>query len=1457
MRQKTWSQRIANSESSSFLDRVRWLLPAPLAMLALILAASPSFAEEEVTVPQKEPPSMHLSMLDASSLGDTYDPASGSVGFSVTDVSLPGNSSLPVEFTRTYNAGNKREFQLGTANGNEPWGLGYWSVDVPYVHGIFIDGTQSNIQITQNDGWTADKECTGDVLEFLGIGTGSSATWRVVSPDEWWQGKFLHIPGQVSEALIPGVGLYTGEQVTSTNHKITNCFTRTDGGEGIEAMGPDGTRYRFEHVVERIGPTDSVFLQSARRARFLLATLVTDKFGNTVTYNWTGSRLDSIVGSDGRRIDLAYVNDKLDTVTANGRVWRYAYTNGVLTKVIRPDDRYWEYSLSFYDQREARTRVATSNPDFAWRCEEWLPVGETSSYKQFTVKTPDGALITYGVEDIYHHSYNVDPHAEEPFPGVLTFMNLHCNMRQSLTERIVSFGLEQYHWSYTYSENVGQYVTTDPYGAAANASIIGDPSITFLHTRPGTVPSAAHVKTTTVNGPSNVIVYYVDRDVTSESEGKVLAIDYLEKQPSTTLMKRIESDYSLGSNWGSYCTFLSQYSGENDCLKKNNLLQTNNRVQQDYTRTILYDAGVTSYTYTRSGFDFYGFNEFTAEYNNFSAHSRYTRSAYSHDLSNWVFGQLTSYKVRAVSSGPYTETNRTEYRQISSPGLYANISVPDKLYRFNHLVATYPAYNTDGTLNRIESALGDRWIEYSNYNAGSPQTITTPTADGSGTQNFYRTVDDNGWITSETDFRGNVTNYNYNDVGWLETITQGNSYWLPTSVTYDRLISPESLSGTYAGMLKQVITKGYYEKSVYYDELLRPLITTEWDTRSENTRATTTVAYDADNNVTFSSYPGRDPNPKGVSMIFDAIGRLSSVIKDTDTGAKTATTQYIAGNTIQTIDYKGNIATTEYLAYGAPSYDQAETINEPESVTTSIVYNIFGNVESVTQGGITQHHVYDANQRLCKTVRPDIGNTSYAYNGNGDIEWTAQSASVSSTTTSCDYIVDVDDKITHSYDDLGRLDLLTFGDNSPSKDYVYDADGNLKQLASGTVHQEYFYDDIDNLTRETLDVDSFNSAIDYTFDDAGQLSAITYPTGHVISQAIYSTGHPSMIANITSGTDYATDVQFHPSGDVHQFTYGNGLEYVMDQNTELSPDRFEVISGSTIQVGMQYGYDNNANVDTIDDLQNSTYDLDMTYDGIDRLKTANGYWGVGTYNYDAMGNIDDYSLGAFSLDYVYDASKKLDSVTGSKPYDFSYDERGNVTQSQFAGIIYAYNLANQMTAAGSNAYLYDGHDKRVKKITPSGSQYFHYSRAGKLMYTYTQAGDHINYFYLNGKLIAKDELQPTSGTVVIIPPPSGGVAPTVTLECNPCTASAPAWTYAWISATANATVECENSCLIEWFYNGSSLFNYAGSDASHTFNKGCYGYYSSDSADVWVKATDSVSGESTDSDPVSMSLTCY
>jgi hypothetical protein len=69
--------------------------------------------------------------LTSNLFGDQVSLYNGGTEFDVTDIDLPGNSSLPVRLARRFTITDRRQ-----AVGNLG-GFGEWDIEVPYIDGVF------------------------------------------------------------------------------------------------------------------------------------------------------------------------------------------------------------------------------------------------------------------------------------------------------------------------------------------------------------------------------------------------------------------------------------------------------------------------------------------------------------------------------------------------------------------------------------------------------------------------------------------------------------------------------------------------------------------------------------------------------------------------------------------------------------------------------------------------------------------------------------------------------------------------------------------------------------------------------------------------------------------------------------------------------------------------------------------------------------------------------------------------------------------------------------------------------------------------------------------------------------------------------------------------------------------------------------------------------------------------
>ena len=199
---------------------------------------------------------------------------------------------------------------------------------------------------------------------------------------------------------------------------------------------------------------------------------------------------------------------------------------------------------------------------------------------------------------------------------------------------------------------------------------------------------------------------------------------------------------------------------------------------------------------------------------------------------------------------------------------------------------------------------------------------------------------------------------------------------------------------------------------------------------------------------------------------------------------------------------------------------------------------------------------------------------------------------------------------------------------------------------------------------------------------------------------------------------------------------GNGRRVAMEFDSRMRIDEMytsHASSGSSLN--LRYGYDATNNMDEIID---GSQVMSMTYDGLGRLSTATGPWGTGAVSYTSTGDITLYRLGSTSKSYTYSSGKLTKVTGGARPYDFSYDARGNVSDD--GDFTYAWDDASRLlTVPEANAsYKYDGNNRRVTVTEDGESRYQVHDHEGRLIGEYSvDSDDSSEYIYVGNRKIAE------------------------------------------------------------------------------------------------------------------------
>ncbi|MGS0539116.1 hypothetical protein [Xanthomonas oryzae] len=311
------------------------ILMAMLPITAAAQAVTPDFTDKFIH--QKGA----IQPLSSTPFGERIGLYLGSIEFAQTDIDIPGNNALRVSLGRRF---------VPFTGYMQDGPFADWELDVPNIHGVFAE----KYGWTVSYGGASSLRCSqyGPPLD------GEFSDGSLSKSETFWDGTQVYLPGagdqellRGSPAVVPPGDTYP---LTTADGSIIRCLTAlasgSEGsGEGFLMLRPDGTTIRFDHMVSRyVLPQESSSGGVVRLKEYkMLPTVVSDRFGNTVNYTWSGRQLVSIVASDGRRIDT--VGNPITSATAGSRTWTYQYAgqtnSSYLSAVVLPDGTSWGFSL--------------------------------------------------------------------------------------------------------------------------------------------------------------------------------------------------------------------------------------------------------------------------------------------------------------------------------------------------------------------------------------------------------------------------------------------------------------------------------------------------------------------------------------------------------------------------------------------------------------------------------------------------------------------------------------------------------------------------------------------------------------------------------------------------------------------------------------------------------------------------------------------------------------------------------------------------------------------------------------------------------------------------------------------------------------------------------------------------------------------------------------------------------
>jgi RHS repeat-associated protein len=435
------------------------------------------------------------------------------------------------------------------------------------------------------------------------------------------------------------------------------------------------------------------------------------------------------------------------------------------------------------------------------------------------------------------------------------------------------------------------------------------------------------------------------------------------------------------------------------------------------------------------------------------------------------------------------------------------------------------------------------------------------------------------------------------------------------------------------------------------------------------------------------------------------------------------------------------------------------------NVGTDYVYDALGRLTLISQGVQTRSFTYDSLGRLLTETLPETGTTSYIYDENSNVISRTDSRGVTTTNT---------------YDELDRITYRSYTDGTPAVSYFYDSQpgdspitilnpvGRLTKVqttASGvTVSSFYSYCNCSSVNLEATVINNGTAKTyitSYSYNLAGQLTSMTYPSGKVVNYTRDTQGRETKVSSTYNGQpfDYIYGALYEgPQGALTKITYPiyNGSSRVTTQFTYEPNSLLLTHMQDDYVANYDYSYVDAASnktslIQDIANLRDANSNQHFQYDKWDRLAaywTSNQRAGTPSrkveFSYDRYGNITGVAetIGGQMQTYSFNVdpvtNRLLSRTRSGGTTIFSYDNAGNMTSMG------TFDAENRLTSRNGTMYLYDGNGRRFRKQGAAVVNYV-YSFSGQLLVEdNVTASTTDSMIYFNGQVVAIQGQQESS-----------------------------------------------------------------------------------------------------------------
>ena len=554
------------------------------------------------------------------------------------------------------------------------------------------------------------------------------------------------------------------------------------------------------------------------------------------------------------------------------------------------------------------------------------------------------------------------------------------------------------------------------------------------------------------------------------------------------------------------------------------------------------------------------------------------------------------------------------------------------------------------------------------------------------------------------------------------------------------------------------------------------------------------MVYDALGRVTKSSNPYPSNNsgePTGTTYwkiyTYDTSSRVTQVTMPDNTniiqtaysGAVTTVTDQVGRKRVSEIDGLGRVIKVTEM-------DDSKLLNWH----TNYSYDMNDNLTLVDQGGQQRAYKYDALSRLTHERTPEQA-ASIVDNGNWSAKYTYTNFNAIASRLDARGVL-----TNYTYDTLNRLTNVNYMLPNPNPDNVQTTapvtiqygnsaaqhnNGQVTRIDDAAGYETYAYDALARLQSKTRRIDTRDYVTSYSYNQAGQLKLLTYPSNRQIISDYDTRGRLNSIPG------YLNSVAYNPAQQVTAMTLANGVT----ESYGYSADRQQLTSQTAVKnsqtlMSLTYGYNataadgggtiagNSGQLMSITGTVNGqNRNQSFKYDQVGRLAYSSNIDGAGVtkqlrYTYDRWNNrkkVEQWGCDSIFQPNWYQIQGTVINTTNGVPTtnrieevdtgctditwsNLLYDRNGNVKNDNPQGLEgdgYLYDGENRlvsMTRSGvqQGSYVYDAANRRVKKTVNGVTTHYVYE-GSQVIGEYNGATGTmlVEFIYAGERMLAREQ----------------------------------------------------------------------------------------------------------------------